>query len=64
MYQQSLDMLRLTRARTLRLCAGMTQAQSDYSPAVGKWSAGEVLDHLLLAEKLYRDIFVRLIQMQ
>jgi hypothetical protein len=64
MYQQSLELLRMTRAETLRLCAGMTQAQSDYSPGVGKWSAGEVLDHLLLAEKLYRDIYARLIQMQ
>jgi uncharacterized damage-inducible protein DinB len=64
MYQQSLDLVRVTRARTLRLCAGMTQAQADYSPGVGKWSAGEVLDHLLLAEKLYRDIYARLIRMQ
>ncbi len=64
MYRQSLELLHVTRARTLRLCAGMTQAQSDYSPGVGKWSAGEVLDHLILAEKLYRDLYARLIQMQ
>jgi uncharacterized damage-inducible protein DinB len=64
MYQPSLELLRVTRAETLRLCAAMTQAQSDYSPGVGKWSAGEVLDHLLLAEKLYRNIYARLIQMQ
>jgi hypothetical protein len=64
MYQQSLELLHVTRAATLRKCAGMTQAQSDFSPAAGKWSAGEVLDHLLLAEKLYRGIFARLIEMQ
>jgi hypothetical protein len=64
MYEESLELLRLTRAGTLRLCAGMTQAQSDFSPGQGKWSAGEVLDHLLLAEKLYRGIFARLIRMQ
>jgi hypothetical protein len=64
MYQQSLEFLRVTRDGTLRLSAGMIQAQSEYSPGVGKWSAGEVLDHLLLAEKLYRDIYARLIQMQ
>ena len=64
MYQEGLELLRVTRSRTLRLCAGMTQSQSDHSPGVGKWSAGEVLDHLLLAEKLYRDIYARLIQMQ
>ena len=64
MYQQSLELLHVTRAATLRKCSRMTQAQSDFSPAAGKWSAGEVLDHLLLAEKLYRGIFARLIQMQ
>jgi len=64
MYHQSLTMVRLARAETLRLSAGVTQAQSDFSPGPGKWSAGEVLDHLLLAEKLYRDIFACLIELQ
>src|SRR5215467_8630813 len=64
MYHQSLAMLRLSRAETLRLCARATQPQSDFSPGSEKWSVGEVLDHLLLAEKLYRGIFARLIQMQ
>jgi hypothetical protein len=57
-------MLRFTRVETLRFCASTTQEQSDFNPSAGKWSVGEVLDHLLLAEKLYRDIFARLIQMQ
>lgn len=64
MYHQSLAMLRLARAETLRLGAGVSQAQSDFSPGPGKWSVGEVLDHLLLAEKLYRRIFARLIELQ
>jgi hypothetical protein len=64
MYEQSLEMLGLARAETLRLCAGLTQQQSDFSPGVGKWSIGEVLDHLLLAEKLFRGIYLKLIQMQ
>jgi uncharacterized damage-inducible protein DinB len=64
MYEQSLEMLRLARAETLRLCAGLTQQQSDFSPGVGKWSVGEVADHLLLAEKLYRELYAKLIQMQ
>jgi hypothetical protein len=64
MYQHNLQLLRSARALTLRLSAGTTQEQSDFSPGPGKWSLGEVLDHLLLAEKLYRDIFARLIEMQ
>jgi uncharacterized damage-inducible protein DinB len=64
MYGQSLDLLRSTRAETLRLCAGVTQEQSEFMPAPEKWSVGEVLDHLLLAEKLYRDIFATLIELQ
>jgi hypothetical protein len=64
MYRQNLQTLRSARAETLRLCLGVTQRQSDFNPAAGKWSVGEVLDHLLLAEKLYRDIFARLIELQ
>jgi DinB superfamily len=64
MYEQNLEMLRLARAGTLRLCSGIGQAQSDFVPAVGKWSTGEVVDHLLLAEAFYRGIFVKLIQLQ
>ena len=59
MYQQDLEMLRLTRAETLRLTAGVDQAQSEFAPAAEKWSVGEVLDHLLLAENYYRGIFGR-----
>ena len=64
MYESDLAMLHSAREATLRLCAGLTQPQADFSPGAGKWSAGEVLDHLLLAEKLYRGIFARLIQMR
>jgi len=64
MYHQSLTMLRLARAETLRLSAGVTQSQSDFSPGLGRWSVGEVLDHLLLSDKSYRGIFARLIELQ
>src|SRR5216110_72484 len=64
MYQQDLEMLRLTRVETLRLTAGVDQAQSEFAPAAEKWSVGEVLDHLLLAENYYRAIFGRLIELQ
>jgi hypothetical protein len=63
MYHQNLELLHSTRAGTLRLCSGITQAQSEFAPP-GKWSAGEVLHHLLLAENLYRGNFAQLIELQ
>jgi hypothetical protein len=61
---ESLDLLRKTRGTTLELVRDLNQAQSDYVPAPGKWSVGEVLDHLLLAEKLYRDSIATLIELE
>jgi hypothetical protein len=43
------------RAATLRVVAPLSQEQIDFTPAPRKWSVGEILDHLLLAEALYRD---------
>jgi hypothetical protein len=57
----SLEEFRATRARTLALAEGLTQAQLDYSPMSGGWSAGEVLDHILLAEATNRDQIARLV---
>jgi len=64
MYKKDLELLRLTRAETIRLGCGITQSQSDFTPAPGKWSVGEVLDHLLLAEGFYRRMFAQLIEMK
>jgi uncharacterized damage-inducible protein DinB len=52
------------RADTLRLVATLTQVQVDFSPRPGSWSIGEVLDHLLRAEGLYRDEIHRLIELK
>jgi len=52
------------RAATVRLVAPLNQAQFDFSPQAGKWSIGEILDHLLLAEALYRDEIGRLIALK
>jgi uncharacterized damage-inducible protein DinB len=47
----------LSRERVLTLASVMplSQAQLDFSPRPGRWSIGEIVDHLLLAERLYRD---------
>ena len=39
----------------------MEQHQLDYIPVPGRWSVGEVLDHLVLMEDYFRALFQRLI---
>ena len=51
-----------TRARTLSLMNGLTQAQLDVVPVPSRWSIGEVLDHMLLAERLNREQVAKLIR--
>jgi len=41
----------------------LSQEQMDFSPAARRWSVGEVADHLLLSEKLYRKDFADLIEL-
>ena len=64
MIGESLEMFRATRAQTLGMAEGLSQAQLDFVPAPGRWSAGEVFDHLLLAERMNREQFVELIELQ
>jgi uncharacterized damage-inducible protein DinB len=63
MYQENLELLRVARGETLRLCEGIGQEQSELAPAQGKWSVGEVLDHLLLTENYYRGVFAQLVEL-
>ena len=63
MYNQNLELLQSARTDTLRLCSTITQAQSEFAPQ-RKWSAGEVLHHLLLSDSLYQRNFARLIELQ
>ena len=50
-----LEMLHTARQETLRLLEGLDQSDLDYRPAPGKWSIGEIADHLILSEKVYRE---------
>src|ERR1700676_4144722 len=63
MYKQNLELLQSARAGPLRLCSTITQPQSEFAPQ-RKWSAGEVLHHLLLSDYLYQRNFARLIELQ
>ena len=64
MYQTDLELFHTVRIATLGLAAELTDQQAAFSPGPDKWSVGEVLDHLLLAEQLYRDRFTRLIELK
>jgi len=61
---EGLAEFRATRARTLAMVEGLTQTQLDYKPASNRWSIGEVLDHMLLAEHLNREQIAKLIQLK
>jgi uncharacterized damage-inducible protein DinB len=63
MYQSDLALFGAARQRTLKLVAGLTQVQIEFSPAAGQWSVGEMLDHLLLAEALNRREISELINL-
>src|SRR5262249_7158170 len=61
MLRADLDRFEATRARTLDLVRDLSQPELDAVPAPGRWSVGEVLDHLLLAERFFRDEMRQLI---
>ena len=46
------------------MAEGLTQEQLDFVPGSNRWSAGEVLDHMLLGERLNREQIARLIQLR
>ena len=60
---QQLEAFRAAREDTFRLTAPLSQAQLDRSPAPGKWSPGEVLDHLSKTAALYRREIALLIDL-
>ena len=63
MYQENLALLRAARMETLWLSEWADQAESECAPRPGKWSLGETLDHLRLAEEYYRSVFAKMIGM-
>jgi hypothetical protein len=59
--QAAYDGFAATRASTLALVQGLDQATLDRRPAPARWSVGENLDHLLLAEEYFRGEMERLV---
>jgi len=64
MIEGSLELFRSVRDDTLKLVDGMDQAQAEVRPSKDEWSVTEILDHLFLTEKLYREKFSELILLQ
>ena len=60
---KGIEEFRATRERTLAMLDQLTQRQLDYAPAPDRWSVGEVLDHMLLAERINREQITTLIEM-
>jgi uncharacterized damage-inducible protein DinB len=63
-YQANLSLLKSTRVQTLAMTADLSEEQAAARPAPDQWSVSEVLEHLLISERLYRDMIARLIQLK
>jgi len=63
MYQAELASAQAARNGTLSMTTGLSQVQMDFSPGVGVWSVGEILDHLLLTDQIYRHEIAQLIDL-
>lgn len=63
MIERAFQEFAAARGRSVALAAPLSQAQLDFSPRRGRWSIGEILDHLLLAEKLYRGEIAQLVDL-
>jgi len=63
-FDADLEDFRKTRGQTLSIVQPLSQKQFDSSPAPGKWSVGEVVDHLVLLEGVHRRNIEKLIRLK
>jgi hypothetical protein len=61
MANNCLDLFRSTRGRTMTIVEKLSQPQMDFAPAPDRWSVGEILDHLILGQKLNLSYIAELI---
>ena len=59
--RDGLSAFEAARAVTLGKIAPLSQPQLDFAPRPGKWSIGEIADHVRLSERLYRGEIARLV---
>lgn len=63
-FRSALEFDRTTRTHTLAMVQKLSQSQMDYKPAPSKWSIGEVLDHLILGQRLNLSYIAEVIGMK
>jgi len=51
------------RTGTIRMAAGLSAEQAAFAPGRDSWSVGQILDHLILTEALYRTQMKRLLDL-
>lgn len=59
---KAFDEFRDARAETLELVADLDQRQMDYTPSPRKWSVGQVLDHLVKVDEVFREEYDELLR--
>ncbi len=62
MAESAFETFRATRRRTLELVADLSQEQVDYRPGRGKWSLGEVMDHLVRTDRMFHEEIAELVR--
>jgi hypothetical protein len=60
---EKLDQFRMSRAETIRLVEPLSQAEIDGAQE-GKWSIGEVLDHLAKSDSTYLKVIDQLVDLK
>jgi len=63
-YRSVLEFHRAAREQTVKMVQELSQNQMDYRPEPGKWSVGEVLDHLILGQRLNLSYIAQVIGMK
>jgi len=56
------DRFRDTRSATLDLARELTQEQLEFSSSTRKWSVGQVLDHLVRVDEVFREEYDELLR--
>lgn len=63
MHPKGFEQFKTTRAETLRMARDISAEESVTRPSADQWSPGEILDHLILSEKLHRSSFAEVIEL-
>ncbi len=61
-HPKAFDDFRDTRRETLDLVRDLSQEQMEFSPGSGKWSVGQVLDHLVRSDDVFHGEYDELLR--